>query len=139
MKTVYYNPARYDEVPKPCTELIYPYQRFLGSNVVIPMTWQQKGYLAIHNLTDPSNIGTILGISAITVGADSHSAYGPGLKGYGKSVGVSLLQDATGAILRSLCHPGHRPPGPSLLPHAARQHFKTHRLLRLTLRRLAAR
>ena len=55
MKTVYYNPNRYDQVPKPCTELIYPYQRFLSSNIIIPMTWQQKGYLAVHNLTDPSN------------------------------------------------------------------------------------
>jgi hypothetical protein len=94
-KVVYVDPSRYD-VPKPCTELIYPYQRFLTSNIVIPMTWQQKGYLALHDLTDPVNFATILGISAITVGADPHSAYGPGLKGFGKSVGVSLLQDATG-------------------------------------------
>src|SRR5712664_2886849 len=95
MKVLYVDPSRYD-VPKPCTELIYPYQRFLTSNIVIPMTWQQKGYLALHDLTDPFNFATILGISAITVGSDSHSAYGPGLKGFGKSVGVSLLQDATG-------------------------------------------
>src|SRR5260370_33820022 len=79
MKVLYVDPSRYD-VPKPCTELIYPYQRFLTSNIVIPMTWQQKGYLALHDLADPVNFGTILGISAITVGADSHSAYGPGLK-----------------------------------------------------------
>jgi hypothetical protein len=95
MKVVYVDPSRYDQLPKPCSELIYPYQRFLTSNIVVPMTWQQKGYLALHDLADPANFGTILGISAITVGADSHSAYGPGLKGFGKSVGVSLLQDAT--------------------------------------------
>jgi hypothetical protein len=95
MKLIYVDPNRYDQLPKPCSELIYPYQRFLTSNIVIPMTWQQKGYLALHDLADPANIGTILGISAITVGADSHSAYGPGMKGFGKSVGVSLLQDAT--------------------------------------------
>ena len=120
MKTVYYNPDRYDEIPKPCTELIYPYQRFLSSNVVIPMTWQQKGYMAVHNLTDPSNIGTILGISAITVGADSHSAYGPGLKGYGKSVGVSLLQDATGQFFGVFAIPVlvHQDPRYFRMPHA---------------------
>jgi hypothetical protein len=95
MKVVYVDPGRYDQVPKPCTELIYPYQRFLSNNIVIPMTWQQKGYLAIHELTDPANFGTILGISAITIGANSHTAYGPGLKGYGELVGVTLLQDAT--------------------------------------------
>lgn len=95
MKVVYFDPNRYDQIPKPCTELIYPYQRFLTSNIVIPMTWQQKGYLALHDLTDPANFGTILGISAITIGTDSHSAYGPGMKGFGKIVGVSVLQDAT--------------------------------------------
>jgi hypothetical protein len=120
MKVVYVDPNRYDEVPKPCSELVYPYQRFLTSNVVIPMTWQQKGYLALHDLTDPANIGTVLGISAITVGADSHSAYGPGLKGFGKSVGVSLLQDATGQFFGAFAIPSlvHQDPRYFRMPHA---------------------
>jgi hypothetical protein len=119
MKVVYVNPASYD-VPKPCTELIYPYQRFLTSNIVIPMTWQQKGYLALHDLADPVNFGTILGISAITVGANSHSAYGPGLKGFGKSVGVSLLQDATAQFFGAFAIPVivHQDPRYFRMPHA---------------------
>jgi hypothetical protein len=119
MKVVYVDPSRYD-VPKPCTELIYPYQRFLTSNIVIPMTWQQKGYLALHDLTDPVNFGTILGISAITVGADSHSAYGPGLGGFGKSVGVSYLQDATGQFFGAFAIPivAHQDPRYFRMPHA---------------------
>ena len=119
MKVVYVDPSRYD-VPKPCTELIYPYQRFLTSNIVIPMTWQQKGYLALHDLTDPANFATILGISAITVGADSHSAYGPGLGGFGKSVGVSLLQDATGQFFGAFAIPVivHQDPRYFRMPHA---------------------
>jgi hypothetical protein len=119
MKVVYVDPSRYD-VPKPCTELIYPYQRFLTSNIVIPMTWQQKGYLALHDLTDPANFGTILGISAITVGANSHSAYGPGLKGFGKSVGVSLLQDATAQFFGAFAIPviAHQDPRYFRMPHA---------------------
>jgi hypothetical protein len=119
MKIVYVDPSRYD-VPKPCTELIYPYQRFLTSNIVIPMTWQQKGYLALHDLADPVNFGTILGISAITVGADSHSAYGPGLKGFGKSVGVSLLQDATAQFFGAFAIPvvAHQDPRYFRMPHA---------------------
>jgi hypothetical protein len=119
MKVLYVDPSRYD-VPKPCTELIYPYQRFLTSNIVIPMTWQQKGYLALHNLADPANFGTILGISAITVGSDSHSAYGPGLKGFGKSVGVSLLQDATGQFFGAFAIPVivHQDPRYFRMPHA---------------------
>lgn len=119
MKVVYVDPSRYDD-PKPCTELIYPYQRFLTSNVVIPMTWQQKGYLALHDLTDPANLGTILGISAITVGTDSHSAYGPGLKGFGKSVGVSILQDATGQFFGTFAVPvlAHQDPRYFRMPQA---------------------
>jgi hypothetical protein len=119
MKVVYVDPSRYD-VPKPCTELIYPYQRFLTSNIVIPMTWEQKGYLALHDLADPVNFGTILGISAITVGADSHSAYGPGLKGFGKSVGVSYLQDATGQFFGAFAIPviAQQDPRYFRMPHA---------------------
>jgi hypothetical protein len=120
MKVVYVDPNRYDQLPKPCTELIYPYQRFLSSNIVVPMTWQQKGYLALHELADPANFGTILGISAITVGADSHSAYGPGLKGFGKSVGVSLLQDATARLFGDFAIPVvvHQDPRYFRMPHA---------------------
>ena len=120
MKVVYIDPNRYDQLPKPCTELIYPYQRFLTSNIVIPMTWQQKGYLALHDLTDPANIGTILGISAITIGANSHSAYGPGLKGFGKIVGYSLLQDTTQQFFGAFAIPviAHQDPRYFRMPHA---------------------
>jgi hypothetical protein len=95
-KVVYFNPKEMGVLPKPCTELIYPYQKFLDTNVVIPMTWQQKGYFALHNLVDPASIGTILGISAITIATNAHTAYGPGLGGWGELVGISLVQDATG-------------------------------------------
>jgi hypothetical protein len=120
LKVVYVDPSRYDQVPKPCAELIYPYQRFLTDNVVIPMTWQQKGYLALHDLANPASIGTILGISAITIGADSHSAYGPGLKGFGKIVGVSLLQDATAQFFADFAIPAvaHQDPRYFRMPHA---------------------
>jgi hypothetical protein len=92
---IYVDPTKVDEPRPPCAELVYPYQRFLSDNVAIPLTWQEKGYLALHATTDPGNIGTIIGISAITIAADSHSAYGPGLKGFGELAGVSLLQSAT--------------------------------------------
>jgi hypothetical protein len=105
MKVVYYNPNRLDAVPKPCSNLVYPYQKFLGTNIVIPLTWQEKGYLALNNLADPANFGTIVGISAISVAADSHSAYGPGLKGFGKSVGISYVQDISSEFFRGFTFP----------------------------------
>ena len=95
MGFIYVDPKRAGEVLQPCSELVYPFQRFLTTNVIIPLTWQQKGYLALHDVTDPGNLATIVGISAISTAADAHSAYGPGLKGWGKNAGVSLLQDAT--------------------------------------------
>jgi len=93
------------EPPPLCSELVYPYQRFLGTNVVIPLTPKQKGYLALHATTDPGTLGTIIGISAISIAADSHSAYGPGLKGFGKLAGVSLLQTATGEFFGTFAIP----------------------------------
>lgn len=121
MKVIYLEPGRVNQVPKPCMELIYPYQRFLTTNVAIPMTWQQKGYLALHDLTDPANLGTIAGISAITIGIDSHTAYGPGLKGFGKSAGVSLLQDATGQFFGVFAVPAlvHQDPRYYRMPRAS--------------------
>ena len=120
MKVVYVNPNSYGEVPKPCSELIYPYQRFLSTNVVIPMTWQEKGYLALHDLTDPANFGTILGISAITIGSNSHTAYGPGMAGFGRSVGVSFSQDAIGQFFGVFAIPVlvHQDPRYLRMPHA---------------------
>ncbi|MEO6981798.1 MAG: hypothetical protein ABI072_01620 [Edaphobacter sp.] len=121
MKTVYVNPNKLDEVRKPCAELIYPYQRFLSTEIAIPLTWQQKGYLALHELTNRANLGTIAGISAITIGIDSHTAYGPGWKGFGKIAGVSLLQDATGEFFGTFLIPSiaHQDPRYYRMPHAS--------------------
>jgi hypothetical protein len=105
MKIIHYNPRQLDEIPGPCSSLVYPYQKFLGTDVIIPMTWEEKGYLALHDLADPANFVTIIGISAIAVAADSHSAYGPGFKGFGKSVGVSYLQDVTGQFFGAFAFP----------------------------------
>jgi hypothetical protein len=120
MKVVYYDPNKVGVVPKPCFELVYPYQKFLTKNIVIPLTWQEKGYAALHNLADPENFGTIVGISAISVAADSHSAYGPGLKGFGKSVGVSYLQDTTAQFFGVFAIPVlvHQDPRYLRMPHA---------------------
>jgi hypothetical protein len=86
-----------------------PYQRFLNYRDPLPLTPRQKGLLAIHDLLDPSNLFTIGANAGFTVGIDSHTAYGPGLKGFGRDVGYSLVQDATGEfvstfVLDSLLH-----------------------------------
>ncbi len=96
VKIIHVDPNPFGHVPNPCAALVDPYQRFLNTNIIIPLTWQEKGYLALHNLADPANFATIVGISAISIGTNAHTAYGPGFEGFGKIAGVSLLQDATG-------------------------------------------
>jgi hypothetical protein len=105
----------------PCSELVNPYQRFLDTSVVIPLTSKQKGYLAIHNLTDPANLLTIVALSGFTIAVDSDTAYGPGLKGFAKNTGVSLLQDATGEFFGAFLIPSiaHQDPRYFRLPKAS--------------------
>lgn len=105
----------------PCSELINPYQRFLNTSVVLPLTSRQKGYLAIHNLTDPANLLTIVALSGFTIAVDSDSPYGPGLKGFGKNTGVSLLQDATGEFFGAFLIPSitHQDPRYFRMPRAS--------------------
>ena len=120
MKPVHFNPNHLGEIPKPCSDIVYPYQKFLGTSVIIPMSWQEKGYLALHDLADPANFVTIVGISAISVAADSHSAYGPGFKGFGKSVGVSYVQDVTSQFFGAFAFPVvfHQDPRYFRMPNA---------------------
>jgi hypothetical protein len=123
MRIINFEPDQVTRLPKPCAELINPYQQFLSTKVVIPLTWEQKGYLGLHNVADLANLGTIVGISAITVGIDSHSAYGPGLKGFAKSAGVSLSQDVTGQFFGTFAIPTlvHQDPRYYRMPQASVQ------------------
>lgn len=121
MKLIYIDPSRVNQIPRPCSELIYPYQRFLTANIAIPMTWQQKGYLAMHDVSDPANIGTIFAVSAISFGIGPPKAYGPGWSGFGKLAGVSLLEDATQQFFGVFAVPAlvHQDPRYYRMPHAS--------------------
>jgi len=84
-----------DKIGTTTAQPINPFDRFLNTPEVKPMTVKEKGELAIKNVLDPFNALTILAASGISVAADSHSAYGPGMAGFGRSVGVSYTQDMT--------------------------------------------
>jgi hypothetical protein len=112
------------------------YARFLNGPEVKPLTPEQKGNLAVHNLLDPFNLLTIVGEAGIAVAANSHSSYGPGFHGWGNYVGVSFTQDMTGEffgtfLIPSLAHQDphyHRMPNASIkrrIAHAAYQVFWT--------------
>jgi hypothetical protein len=98
------------------------YARFVTGPEVKPLSVGEKGRLAVQNLVDPFNLLTITGEAGISVAADSHSPYGPGMKGYGRYVGVSFTQDMTGEFFGTFLIPSftrqdphyHRMPGASI-------------------------
>jgi len=74
-----------------------------------PLTSRQKGFLAIRDVVDPFNLLVIGAEAGVGVGANAHSPYGPGLKGFGRLAGYQVLQDTQGEffgtyLIPSLVH-----------------------------------
>jgi hypothetical protein len=93
--------------------------RFVTGPEVKPLTPKEKARLALHNVVDPFNGLTILAGSAISVGSNSHLAYGPGMKGYARYVGVSYTQDITGEFFGTFLIPSivHQDPHYHRMPN----------------------
>ena len=108
--------------PLLCTPIpvINWFARFLNGPQVKPLTPAEKARLAARNLLDPFNAVTILGTSAFSVGLNPQSAYGPGMHGFGKYVGVSYAQDLTGEFFGTFLIPSlvHQDPHYHRLPNA---------------------
>jgi hypothetical protein len=108
--------------PCPALEpLISLYTRFITGPKATLMTPKEKAWLAVRNVADPFNGITILGFSAIYVGANSHSPYGPGMTGWAKDVGVSYSQDMTGEFFGTFLIPSivHQDPHYHRMPDAS--------------------
>lgn len=101
--------------------LINWYARFLDGPQVKPMTPKEKAWLAVRDVGDPFNGVTILGSSAIAVGSNAHSAYGPGFHGFERYVGVSVTQDMTGEFFGTFLIPSvmHQDPHYHRMPTAS--------------------
>jgi hypothetical protein len=110
--------------------LVNWYARFLDGPQVKPLTPKEKGWLAVRNVIDPFNIITILGSSAIAVGSDADSAYGPGMFGWGKYVGVSFTQDISGEFFGTFLIPSivHQDPHYHRMPDASMRRRIAHAL-----------
>jgi hypothetical protein len=104
--------------PRPATNW---FLRYLNGPEVKPLTVAEKGRLAVRNVLDPFNAITILGDAGIAVGSDAHSPYGPGMKGFGKNVGVSFTQDITGEFFSTFLIPSivHQDPHYHRMPTAS--------------------
>jgi hypothetical protein len=100
------------------------FARFLNSATPLPLTARQKFILAARNVSDPFNLLTIAGVSAISIASDANTADGPGLRGFAKNAGVSLSQDTTGEFF-----------GTFLIPSLAHQDPHYHRMPNLSLPR----
>lgn len=112
--------------PAPCppfAPLINWYARFLTGPQVKPLKAREKGLLAIRNLVDPFNTITIAGNSAIFIGFNSHSAYGPGMSGFGENVGISYAEDGIGEFFGTFLIPSivHQDPHYHRMPEASVQ------------------
>ncbi len=73
-----------------------PLQPIITERKTGPLSSKQKGELAVRDTIDPFNLLTIAAYSGFAVGANAHSAYGPGFEGWGKLSGYSLVEDAQG-------------------------------------------
>jgi hypothetical protein len=82
---------------KVCTRFkaINWYDRFITGPDVMRFSPEQKFRLAVTNIINPFNLGTIVGEAGIEVAANSHSPYGPGVYGWAKLSGTNLTQDMT--------------------------------------------
>lgn len=115
---------------EPCVTTSNPYSRFLDTSHSSPLTPEQKGRLAVHDLTDPGNLATIIGTAALTIATNSHTAYGPGWTGFGRNVGYSFLQDSTFEAFGTFLIPSvtHQDPRYHRIPAAGIPHRALHAL-----------
>jgi hypothetical protein len=81
------------------------YARFTTGPDVKPMTVSEKARLAVVNVMDPFNFLTIFGTAAISIATNSHTVYGPGMKGWAEYSGVSFTQDLTGQFFGTFLIP----------------------------------
>jgi hypothetical protein len=105
----------------PCTTCrLNWYQRFTNGPQERPLTPGDKGWLAARNFLDPFSLVAVAGEAGISVAADSHSAYGPGMPGFGRSVGVGVTEDMTGEFFGTFLIPSlaHQDPHYYRMEHA---------------------
>jgi hypothetical protein len=115
------DPSIVSPATDPCTTCrLNWYQRFTKGPQERPLTRGDKGWLAARNFLDPFSLVAVTGEAGISVAADSHSAYGPGMPGFGRSVGVSVTEDMTGEFFGTFLIPSlaHQDPHYYRMEHA---------------------
>ena len=95
------------------------FQRYLRSQSYRVYTPRQLAVLAAKNVADPFNLLSVLGSSAIIVGSNSHSIYGPGMPGLARATGVTLAENMTDEFFGTFLIPSldHQAPGFRRMPN----------------------
>jgi hypothetical protein len=109
------------------------YDRFVDGPHDKPLTPKDKAWLGLRNVADPINNLTILATSAIAIGSDSHSVYGPGMAGWGRNVGVNFTQGLTGEFVGTflISSIAHQDPHYHRMPNAGILHRIGHGILQV--------
>jgi len=111
-----------------CQETSGDFDDYLKQNALHLYTPHELGRLAFRGVTDPFNLLTIGGTSALSVASDADSPYGPGVKGWAKFSGVTLTEDMTGEFFGTFLIPSidHQDPHYHRLPNASLQRRIAH-------------
>ena len=81
------------------------YNRFVTGPDVMRFSPEQKLRLAMNNLINPFNLGTIVGEAGYSIATNAHTPYGPGFAGWGKLSGTNFTQDMTGEFFGTFLIP----------------------------------
>lgn len=88
-----------------CAEVSSSFAQYLTNPDVVPLTARDNLRSAVQGIIDPFNLLTIGGDAAIGIASDSHSPYGPGMRGFAKYAGVSITEDMTGEFFGTFLVP----------------------------------
>lgn len=91
--------------PNCCVQNEDGFTEYLNQNAAHVYTPAELGRLALRGVVDPFNFLTIGGTSAISIGEDAHTRYGPGFDGWAKLSGVTLTEDITGEFVGTFLIP----------------------------------
>jgi hypothetical protein len=106
-------------------------ERFVAGEKVDDLTVGDKARLAERDLVDPYDAASVVADSGITIASDPRSRYGPGMKGFGKGVGVGLAQDSSAEVTNTFLIPAitHEDPRYHREPDASKVHRAEHALV----------
>lgn len=112
-----------------------PLQIVVNDETRQPLTSRQKGILAVRDVIDPFNLLVIGAEAGVGVGANAHSPYGPGLKGFGRLSGYQLVQDSQGEFFGTYLIPSlvHEDPRYRRMQHATVKRRIFHALARTVI------